>query len=168
MTSVQNRSAQPAHSAHLKKARKPRDSRAGSRAAEAADRQRKQSAFLVAFAEHATIAAAATAAHVGRRTHYDWLEADEAYAARFTDVEEGVTEALEAEARRRAQCGVEEPVHYQGKKVDTIRRYSDTLLIFLLKARRPEMYRERVDHSLTGPNGGPLLVRWQNEIEAKS
>ena len=168
MTRAQNLSAQPAHSAHLKKARKPRDSRAGSRAAEAADRQRKQSAFLAAFAEHATVAAAAKVADVGRRTHYDWLEADEAYAARFTDVEEGVTEALEAEARRRAQHGVDEPVHYQGKKVDTIRRYSDTLLIFLLKARRPEMYRERVDHSLTGPNGGPLVVRWQNETEAKS
>ncbi len=168
MTRAQNLSAQPAHSAHLKKARNPRDSRAGSRAAEAADRQRKQSAFLAAFAEHATIAVAATAAHVGRRTHYNWLEADEAYAARFKDVEEGVTEALEAEARRRAQDGVDEPVHYQGKKVDTIRRYSDTLLIFLLKARRPEVYRERVDHSLTGPNGGPLVVRWQNETEAKS
>ncbi len=155
---------QSAQSAHLKKAR----TRPGSREAEAANCQRKQSAFLVAFTEHATVAAAAAAAHVGRRTHYNWLQADEAYAARFKDVEEGVTEALEAEARRRAQCGVDEPVHYQGKRVDTIRRYSDTLLIFLLKARRPEMYRERVDHSLTGPNGGPLVVRWQNETEAKS
>ena len=165
MTSAQNQSAQPAH---VKKPRTPRPTRPGSRAAEAADRQRKQAVFLVAFAEHATVAAAATAAHVGRRTHYDWLEADDAYAAHFKDVEEGVTEALEAEARRRAQHGIDEPVHYQGKKVDTIRRYSDTLLIFLLKARRPEMYRERVDHSLTGPNGGPLVVRWQNETEAKS
>ncbi len=159
---------QSAQLAHLKKARNPRDPRAGSRAAEAADRQRKQSAFLAAFAEHATIAAAAKATSVARRTHYNWLETDEGYAARFTDVEESVTEALEAEARRRAQLGVDEPVHYQGKKVDTIRRYSDTLLIFLLKARRPDVYRERVDHSLTGPNGGPLVVRWQNETEAKS
>ena len=112
MTRTQKQSAQ---SAHVRKAQ----TRPGSRAADAADRQRKQSAFLAAFAEHATIAAAATAAHVARRTHYNWLEADEAYAARFQDVDEGVTEALEAEARRRAQLGVDEPVHYQGKKVDT-------------------------------------------------
>ena len=165
MTRAHNQSAQ---SAHLKKARKPRPTRPGSRAAEAADRQRKQAAFLAAFAEHATVAAAAKAADVGRRTHYYWLEADEEYAARFKDVEEGVTEALEAEARRRAQVGVEEPVFYQGERVDMIRRYSDTLLIFLLKARRPEVYRERFDHTLAGPNGGPLIVRWQNEAEAKS
>ena len=85
---------------------------------------------------------------MGRRTHYDWLETDEGYTARFKEAEEGVTEALEAEARRRAQVGVEEPVHFQGKRIDTIRRYSDTLLIFLLKARRPDTYRERFDHQV--------------------
>ena len=132
---------QSAQSAHLKKRPRP-----GSREAEAVARQRKQDVFLAAFAKHATVSAAATAVRVSRRTHYNWLETDEGYAARFKEVEEGVTEALEAEARRRAQVGVEEPVHYQGKRVDTIRRYSDTLLIFLLKARRPDVYRERLDH----------------------
>ena len=158
-----------AHSAHPKRARKAnRKPRPGSREAEASARQLKQAAFLAAFAEHATVTAAAMAAHVGRRTHYDWLEADEEYAARFKEAEEAVTEALEAEARRRAQFRVEEPVHYQGERVDTIRRYSDTLLIFLLKARRPETYRERFDHTLAGPDGGALVVRWQTDAEAKS
>ena len=35
--------------------------------------------------------------------HYDWLDKDEAYAARFADADADVTEALEAEARRRAR-----------------------------------------------------------------
>ena len=118
----------------------------GSREAEIVERRRKQGRFLAAFGEHATVAAAAKAAGVGRRTHYDWLTSDDAYAERFKEVEEDVTESLEAEARRRAQLGVEEPVFYQGERVDTIRRYSDTLLIFLLKARRPNVYRERIDH----------------------
>ena len=39
-------------------------------------RQRKQGAFLTAFAEHATVSTAATAVHVSRRTHYNWLETD--------------------------------------------------------------------------------------------
>lgn len=35
-----------------------------------------------------------------------------------------------------------------------VREYSDTLAIFLLKAHKPEKYRERHEH--TGPNGGPI------------
>ncbi len=135
----------PTQLTHVKKGHTPRP---GSREAEAVARQRKQDAFLTAFTEHATISAAATAIHINRHTHYNWLESDEGYAARFKEAEEGVTEALEAEARRRAQVGVEEPVHFQGKRVDVIRRYSDTLLIFLLKARRPDTYRERFDHQV--------------------
>ena len=64
--------------------------------------------------------------------------------------------------------GVEKPVHYKGKRVDTVRRFSDTLLMFLLKARRPDIHRERFDHTLAGRDGSPLIVRWQSEAEAKS
>ena len=35
---------------------------------------------------------------------------------------------------------------YQGSQVGTVRRYSDTLLIFLLKGRRPEKFKDRVAH----------------------
>ena len=53
------------------------------------------------------------------------------------------TDALEDEALRRAFHGSERPV-FQGKElVGYVRDYSDTLLIFMLKARRPEKYRER-------------------------
>ena len=45
---------------------------------------------------------------------------------------------------RRALEGGEEPVFYQGKIVGSVRKYSDTLLMFMLKARRPERYRDRV------------------------
>jgi hypothetical protein len=133
-----------AHTAHQKK----RAPRPGSRDAEAAARRRKQNLFLQAFAEHATVSAAAKAAAIGRRTHYLWLETDSDYAARFKDAEDDVTEALETEARRRAQLGVEEPIYYKGAPVGAVRRYSDTLLIFLLKARRPNVYRERIDHDV--------------------
>ena len=65
---------------------------------------------------------------------------------------EDVTETLETEAFERATTGVPEPVFYKGCWVDTIRKKSDLMLIFLLKARRPEVYRERFDvkseHSL--------------------
>ena len=50
---------------------------------------------------------------------------------------------------RRASEGTLKPVFYQGKMCGEIREYSDTLLIFLLKARRPETYRERSDINST-------------------
>jgi hypothetical protein len=38
--------------------------------------------------------------------------------------------------------------------VGTVRKFSDNLLMFLLKGKRPEVFRER--HELTGVNGAPL------------
>jgi hypothetical protein len=43
-------------------------------------------------------------------------------------------------------------------KVDEVPKMSDTLLIFLLKARRPEVYRERQQIQHTGPSGGPVEI----------
>ena len=54
------------------------------------------------------------------------------------------------------QMGVDEPVFYQGAQCGAVRKYSDTLLIFMLKARRPEKYRERANVELTGQGGGPV------------
>jgi hypothetical protein len=49
-------------------------------------------------------------------------------------------EALEREAWRRAVEGYDYPVTYGGEITDTYHKYSDTLLIFLLKANCPEKY----------------------------
>ena len=50
---------------------------------------------------------------------------------------------LEPEAIRRAVEGVEKAVYYQGEPVGTVREYSDTLLIFLLKGWKSDRYKER-------------------------
>ena len=42
-----------------------------------------------------------------------------------------------------------------GKQVGTVKRYSDTLLMFLLKGRRPEKFKDR--HELTGKDGEPVV-----------
>ena len=118
-----------------------------------------QAAFLTAFRVSCTVTQAATQAGVGRRTHYDWLKADPSYQAQFEDLEEEVTETLEREAIRRGSEGTLKPVFYQGKACDEIREYSDTLLIFLLKARRPETYRERSDVNNTIQGG--ITVTWE-------
>lgn len=55
---------------------------------------------------------------------------------------EEAADVLEAEARRRAIRGVEVPILYKGIRVDTTVRYSDALLMFLLKGARPGIYRD--------------------------
>lgn len=106
-----------------------------------------KSRFLESYAELGNIKAAAKAASVGRRSHYEWLKADEAYAANFAEAQAEAIDTLEREARRRAVEGVLEPVYQVGEKVGTIRKFSDTLLIFLLKGAKPDVYRERFEHS---------------------
>lgn len=106
-------------------------------------RQKKE--FLAGFAEHGTVTAAAKMAGCGRRTVYDWLARDAEFRAAFAEAEQQAVDSLEREAYRRALEGTDEPVYQGGKKVGVIRKYSDTLLIFLLKGNRPTKYRERVD-----------------------
>jgi len=107
----------------------------------------KKGAFLRAYAETANITYAARAAKCSRNAHYCWLESDQEYVLAFEGAKAEATDLLVKEARRRAIEGTEEPVMYQGKQVGTIRRYSDILLIFLLKGELPEKYRDHHDHA---------------------
>ena len=59
------------------------------------------------------------------------------------EAEEQSIQALETEARRRALAGTERPLLYKGKEVGHTRTFSDPLMMFLLKAKRPEVYRDR-------------------------
>lgn len=98
--------------------------------------------MLAALAETGNISRAAEAAGIDRKTHYRWC-AEPEYAALAEDAMEQAADKLEEEARRRAHDGVDEPVFYQGEVCGTVRKYSDTLLIFLLKGAKPDKFRER-------------------------
>ena len=117
----------------------------------------KKRAFLAAYAQCGNVTQAAKVAGISRETHYEWLDKDPGYAAAFKQADEQATDALELEARRRALEGWDEPVYQKGQLVGTVRKYSDTLLIFLLKGARPEKYRERVD--VGSEPGRPLAVQ---------
>lgn len=131
----------------------------------------KQGAFLAAFKITASITRAAAAAKIDRVLHYRWLAEDEEYTEAFRQAREEAAQALEDEAIRRAHEGWEEPVIYHGelcyqrdsrgrtrKRVLTVRKYSDQLLLATLKAWLPEKYRERVTAEHTGPDGNPIEV----------
>lgn len=111
--------------------------------------ERARERFLQAFAASGNVSQAAKRAGVGRASVYVWEEHDPEFAVAFREAGIKATEALEHEAWRRAKDGIAEPVFQHGKMVGTIQRYSDQLLMFLLKARAPERYRDRVDVSVT-------------------
>lgn len=116
----------------------------------------RKKAFLAAYRATANKSKAAEAAKISRASHYKWLNDDPQYVIDFEQACKDAADLLEDEAIRRAHEGVIEPVFYQGKPAGAIRKYSDTLLMFLLRGFRPEVYRERGSLELTGANGSAL------------
>lgn len=87
---------------------------------------------------------------MSRDWYYDQRRTDEVFAAAWDEALETAIDAMELEARRRAVEGVEKPLLGRvGKDQDgiitVVREYSDQLMVLLLKAHRPEKYRERTD-----------------------
>jgi hypothetical protein len=87
---------------------------------------------------------AAEAVKVSKPTLYALREADPEFARKWEEAIEASIDELEEEARRRAYEGVDEPVFFKGKQCRSVKRYSDGLMQTLLKAHRPEKYRENV------------------------
>jgi len=106
--------------------------------------------FLELLRETANVSASARRVGISRQAAYKARARSEEFREAWEDAIEEAIDALEAEARRRALEGVGEPVFYQGKEVGHIRRYSDLLLIFLLKGRRKEVFGNKVDHTSSG------------------
>lgn len=126
--------------------------------------QLKKKAFLESFRVTGIITESAAALGIPRSTIYRWQEMDDEFAAGFREAEIEATEHMEAEARRRAVVGTAKPVYQGGVKVGTIQEYSDTLLIFMLKARNPAKYREKYDGAPEGQQ--PLKTVDQAAYEA--
>ena len=119
---------------------------------------RVRTKFLETLRKTGNVTEAARVARISRNTVYTHRHADPVFAEAWDDAEEEATDALEYEARRRAVHGVERPVVYKGEVVATIPEYSDRLMELLLKAHRPEKFKERVANELTGKGGGPIDV----------
>lgn len=121
------------------------------------DAKTRARAFLAAYEECGDIKRAASSAEMDRRLHYRWLKDSPGYAAAFARARDRFADRLEAEAIRRANEGVLEPVFYQGQKIGAIRRYSDGLMQFLLRGARPEKYSQKTE--ISGPGGEPIQTR---------
>lgn len=130
---------------------------------------KKQALFLEELARSGNVSLAAKFAGLDRNKFYDARAVDPEFAQAWSDALDQAADLLEEEARRRGHDGVEEPVfgrisREQDGQIGAIRKYSDTLLIFLLKGCRPDKYRER--REISGPGGGPLRVEYVNDWRA--
>jgi hypothetical protein len=112
--------------------------------------------FISAIAATGNVREAARTAGVDRVAAYRkrWREPE--FAAKWEEAELLAVELLEDEARRRAHDGVDKPIYHQGKRVDVVKDYSDTLLIFLLKGAKPTKYRDNAAWQQLGADGKPV------------
>lgn len=100
----------------------------------------KKGKFLSNLTEGWSVTNAADGIGVSRQALYKLRQEDENFADEWDSAIEEGTDRLEDEAIRRAMGN------------------SDTLMIFMLKARRPQKYKDRVENQLTGKDGGVLIV----------
>lgn len=121
--------------------------------------------FLKALALSGNVTRAAREAGVKRRAMLALQTADPAFAARMREACEEAIDLLEAEARRRALDGVEEPIirggaflRHDDGSIAVIRRYSDRLLELLLKAHRPDIFAARGHGSKTETDSAERLA----------
>lgn len=120
----------------------------------------RRNKFLDALRQTGNVTAACEAAYVDRRTAYREKKSNAEFSRAWDEALEIAIEGMELEARRRAVEGRDEPVFGRIAKdrdgvVGHIRKYSDVLLIFLLKAHKPAIYRETVNLKHSGAISHP-------------
>lgn len=96
----------------------------------------KAKAFLAAFAMCGSVVKSAEAAGVNRTMHRRWMRLPK-YAAAFARAQQDFGDVLIAEAIRRANEGVLEPVFYQGAPCGAVRKFSDGLMWRLIDRLAP-------------------------------
>ena len=134
----------------------------------------RQQAFLKALTETASVIKACHRARVTRSVVYEWRDENKDFAKLWDAALDLASDVLEDEAVRRAHDGWLKPVYQKGRRVGTIREFSDSLLMFMLKARRPKRFRDniKIDANVTGGIlciGAPTTAEvWKNKyVKAK-
>lgn len=116
----------------------------------------RQLRFLAALARSGNVASAAIDAHVDRTSLAFTRRTDQEFAQEWEAAEQAAVHKLEQEAWRRAVFGVPEPLISEGKVVRddegrplSIQRYSDTLLIEMLRMNRYRVFgTKKILHTL--------------------
>jgi len=113
-----------------------------------ASNRERMARFLDKLRNSGNVRLSCRAAGIPRRTVYDWRDRWVTFRQEWDEALEDACDILEAEAWRRA-----------------VEEQSDRLLMFLLKAHRPDKFKERWAGEVTGAEGGPIELRWPEAVE---
>jgi hypothetical protein len=126
----------------------------------------RQQQFLEYLAETGNVSRAAKLVGSSTARVYAMRHNDPAFRQGWDEAEEIAADRLEAEAWRRAVEGVDEPAVNAGRLVRDeagnavmVRRYSDMLLLALLKAHRPARFNTRLPAGAAAGGGAAFDVR---------
>ena len=136
--------------------------------------------FLAALAQSGIISAAAKIAGLEGHTVYARRDGDDEFAEAMKEAIEEASDLQELEAMRRGIQGVDVPIIYKGQPMGvwvdadsnmvapgtpgavlrpfTVKEYSDTLLLALLKANRAK-FRESIKHEHGSDPNAPVIVK---------
>lgn len=109
--------------------------------------------YLDALADSGVRSTAAKAVGLNPVTIYRRSQSDPEFAAVEAEAMELAADKLEEEARRRALEGVTNIKYTKDGESYEETRFSDTLMVFLLKGARPDKFADRQKSELSGPGG---------------
>lgn len=117
----------------------------------------KQLRFLRCIEQCGSVTLASRWAKVARSVHYQWLENDPTYPARYKAAFRRSASVLADEAVRRGREGFRRAVWHKGKIVGYETVYSDQCLLRMLEAVDPDTYAPRLKQQHTGADDAPLF-----------
>lgn len=132
----------------------------------------RKMAFLKGFATDGIVKTGLEAAGVTRDTLKQWRERHEWFEEAYKRALDDANDLIERELHRRAVHGVNEPITYQGQPtwvtnpadpngppvMFTVKKYSDSLMPLLMKARKPQEYGDKSKVQLEGAAVAPVLI----------
>ena len=133
-------------------------SRAGAKSAAAKGKRKgpslavRKALFIERLRESANVSRSAREAGLSSSTVYGHRTRNAGFARDWDAALAEALDEVESELIERARRGVEKPVYFRGEVVGSVRSYSDTLAMFILKAKRPEVY-DRLGGGTRDPAG---------------
>lgn len=132
--------------------------------------QEHKSRFLELLRKTGNVSVSSRAIGFGPSTMKRHRELDDQFNLDWQEAEDEAADALEAEARRRAHDGVlRERCIGSGVNAKFVEelQYSDTLLLALLKAERPDKFADRSKTELSNPDGKLSPVIGDTDLAAR-
>ena len=120
--------------------------------------------FFETLAKTCNVTESASVIGVTRQHVHHLRRTNKDFAKSWEDAMEQATDALEHAARTRAMDGYQRPVYQRGELVGYEPCYSDALMITLLKAHRPEKFR---DKGFDLPPGSEIIISMKTAGEGK-